>query len=137
MGWQEDNLAPTGIRKLWSRCTHYDGPSAWLVRLNLVITLFAFSPLMLLGVVACGISLHIDNPFFMFAYVLLFVLAEFSYVFLIPTLLAGIVMWTSPKIPLTVKAGIGIVELLACSQLLWFLHASKLAERCGLLGCSH
>jgi hypothetical protein len=92
---------------------------------------------MLLGVVAGGISLHIDNAVFMFAYLLLFVLAEFSYVFLIPTLIAGIVMCASPRIPLRVKAGIGIVEIAACAQLLWFLHASKLAERCGLLGCPH
>jgi hypothetical protein len=135
MGWQEDNSAPTGIRELWLRCT-YRGPSAWLVRLNLVIALFAFSPLMLLGVVASGISLHMaNNAFFMFIYLLSFVLAEFSYVFLIPTLAAGIVMCASPSIPLGIKAKVGIVELAACAQLLWFLRAARVAGRCGLLGC--
>jgi len=88
MSRQGENPAPAGIRRLWLRCA-YRGPSAWLVRLNLVITFLAFGPLMLLGVVAVGISLHFDNALFMFAYLLLFALAEFSYVFLIPTVLAG------------------------------------------------
>ncbi len=134
MWWQEENPAPTGIRKLWLRY-RYRGPSAWLVWLNLTVTSLAFVPLMLFGIVTGGIFLHIDNAFFMFAYLFLSIAAEFSYVLLIPTLLAGIVMWSFSGIPLKVKAGIGIIEVAACAQLVWLLHASKLAERCGLAGC--
>lgn len=126
MWWLEETPPPTGTRKLWLRCA-YRGPSAWLVWLNLVITFFAFSPLMLYAVAVTGVLLHFtNNLFFMFAFLLFGAFSQLNRAMLISILLASCIMFASRKIPLKVKAVTGVIELTACAQLLWFLHTAKI-----------
>jgi hypothetical protein len=126
MWWLEEAPPPRETRKSWLWCT-YRGPSAWLVWLNLLVTFFAFSPLVLYAVAVAGVLLHFtNNPFFMFAFLLFGAFSQLNRAMLISILLVSCIMFASRKVPLKVKAVTGVIELAACAQLLWFLHMAKI-----------
>jgi hypothetical protein len=139
MWWQEEDTAPTGIRKLWLHCVGflYRGPSAWLVQLNLAICCVAFSPLLLLGFAwALGAILGAGSPIVGLVFLFFALFSELSYTILVPMLFAACVMLASRRIPLKVRTLTAVIEFVGFGTFFWFLHWAKIGfGRCGLLGC--
>jgi hypothetical protein len=139
--WLEKEDPPGPIRALWLRATPflYRGPQARVVNLNLAVAGLTLVPYLQFFIVWLFQAHHIlggdsDTLVGGFAFLSLALTSAIPYALCAIPLFAGLWLLANRAIPLRVRQVIMVIQILACGQLLWMLHALKFHFRDGLFG---
>ena len=139
--WLDIEKRPGRIRSLWIHHTRfiYRGPKAWVVKLNLALsglTLVPYVQFFIFWLFRAHRILGGDENTLVggFVFLSLALTSAIPYVVCVIPLLAAVCLLLMRIIPLRVRQATVAVQLLACGQFLWMLHALKIHFQYGLSG---